>query len=70
LVVPGASEVGVDFSAAEEPVYLTLDGQTGAQLGLNHRVTITKAESKVRLVRPRDKTYFEILRSKLRWGER
>lgn len=70
LVVPGASEVGVDFSAAEEPVYLTLDGQTGAQLGLNHRVTITKAESKVRLVRPRDKTYFEVLRSKLRWGER
>lgn len=70
LVVPSASEVGVDFSAAEEPVYLTLDGQTGAQLGLNHRVTITQAESKVRLVRPRDKTYFEILRSKLRWGER
>lgn len=70
LVIPGASEVGVDFSAAEEPVHLTLDGQTGAQLGLNHRVTITKAESKVRLVRPRDKTYFEVLRSKLRWGER
>lgn len=70
LVVPGTSEVGVDFSAADEPVYLTLDGQTGTQIGLNHRVTVTKSASKVRLVRPRDKTYFEILRSKLRWGER
>jgi NAD+ kinase len=70
LVVPGASEVGVDFSAADEPVYLTLDGQTGSQIGLNYRVAITKSENKVRLVRPTDKTYFEILRSKLRWGER
>lgn len=70
LVIPGSSQVGVDFSAADEPVYLTLDGQTGAQLGLNHRVTITKSENKVRLVRPADKSYFEILRSKLRWGER
>ncbi|HTU36130.1 MAG TPA: NAD(+)/NADH kinase [Candidatus Acidoferrum sp.] len=70
LVVPGTSQVSVDFSAADEPVYLTLDGQTGAQLGLNHRVIVTRSESKVRLVRPTGKTYFEILRSKLRWGER
>lgn len=70
LVIPGTSQVSVDFSAADEPVYLTLDGQTGAQLGLNHRVTVTRSESKVRLVRPIGKTYFEILRNKLRWGER
>lgn len=70
LVIPGTSQVSVDFSAADEPVYLTLDGQTGAQIGLNHRVTVTRSESKVRLVRPTGKTYFEILRSKLRWGER
>ncbi|HEX5426257.1 MAG TPA: NAD(+)/NADH kinase [Candidatus Acidoferrales bacterium] len=70
LVIPGTSQVSVDFSAADEPVYLTLDGQTGAQLGLNHRVTVTRSETKVRLVRPTGKTYFEILRSKLRWGER
>lgn len=70
LVVPGPSRVDVDCSAADAPVYLTLDGQTGAQLGLNHRVTITKSEHKVKLVRPADKTYFEILRNKLRWGER
>lgn len=70
LVIPGASQVDVDCSAADAPVYLTLDGQTGAQLGLNHRVTITKSEHKVKLVRPADKTYFQILRSKLRWGER
>jgi NAD+ kinase len=70
LLIPGFAEVGVDFSAAEEPAYLTLDGQTGTQIGLNHRVAITKSENKVKLVRPTDKNYFEILRSKLRWSER
>lgn len=70
LVVPGASEVSVDFSAAEEPAYLTLDGQTGTQLSMNDRLGVTKSENRVKLVRPADKTYFEILRSKLRWGER
>jgi NAD+ kinase len=70
LVVSGSAQVEVDFSAAEEPVYLTLDGQTGVQLRLNDRVAVTKSANKVKLVRPMDKTYFEILRSKLRWGER
>ncbi|HUJ31327.1 MAG TPA: NAD(+)/NADH kinase [Candidatus Acidoferrum sp.] len=70
LVVPGAAHVEVDFTASEDPVYLTLDGQTGLQLAPKDRVTITKSSSKVKLVRPQGKTYFEILRNKLRWGER
>lgn len=70
LVIPGSARVEVDFSAAEEPVYLTLDGQIGLQLGPADRVTITKSPNKVKLVRPPGKTYYEILRSKLRWGER
>jgi NAD+ kinase len=70
LVISGSACVEVDFSAAEEPVYLTLDGQTGVQLRPNDRVAVTKSANKVKLVRPTDKSYFEILRSKLRWGER
>lgn len=70
LVIPGAARVDVDFSASEDPVYLTLDGQTGIQLGPGDRVGITKSANKVKLVRPPGKTYYEILRNKLRWGER
>ncbi|MGA7091107.1 MAG: hypothetical protein WBX12_10535 [Candidatus Acidiferrales bacterium] len=60
----------IDFAPAEEPVYLTLDGQIGMELEPKDRVLITKAETKVRFVRPLRKTYYEVLRSKLRWGER
>ena len=70
LVISGSASVEVDFTASEEPVYLTLDGQTGVQLGPKDHVEVTKSANKVKLVRPMDKNYFEILRSKLRWGER
>jgi len=70
LVIPGAARVEVDFSAAEEAVYLTLDGQIGLELASTDRVAITKSASRVKLVRPPNKTYYEILRNKLRWGER
>lgn len=70
IVIPSTARIDLDFAAAEEPVYVTLDGQTGFQLKANDRVTITKSERRVTLVRPPNKTYFEILRSKLRWGER
>jgi NAD+ kinase len=70
LVISGTARVEIDFAAAADPAYLTLDGQVGYQLEPTDRVTITKSASKVVLVRPPNKSYFEILRSKLRWGER
>jgi NAD+ kinase len=70
LVVPDTARIDLDFTAAEEPVYITLDGQIGFQLKPKDRVTITKSKSRVSLVRPPSKTYFEVLRSKLKWGER
>jgi NAD+ kinase len=70
LVVPGTARIDLDFTAADEPVYITLDGQIGFQLKPKDRVSITKSQSRVALVRPPSKTYFEVLRNKLKWGER
>jgi NAD+ kinase len=70
LVIPGSARVELDFAAADDPVYITLDGQIGFELKANDRVAITRSANRVALVRPPSKTYFEVLRSKLRWGER
>lgn len=70
LVIPDTSRVEIDIAAAEEPVYLTLDGQVGFQLQPEDRVGISKSESRVYFVQSPQKTYYEVLRSKLRWGER
>jgi NAD+ kinase len=70
LVIPDTSRVEIDIAAAEEPVFLTLDGQVGFQLQAEDRVAISKSESRVYFVQSPQKTYYEVLRSKLRWGER
>jgi len=70
LVIPDTAMIELDFAAAEEPVYLTLDGQIGFQLAPRDRVSIMKSKHRVVLVRPPSKTYFQVLRSKLRWSER
>jgi len=70
LVIPHSATIELDFGPAEEPVYITLDGQMGFQLEPKDRVIVTKSASRVTLVRPPQKTYFEVLRSKLRWSER
>jgi len=70
LVIPDTARIELDFTAAEEPIFITLDGQIGFELKPMDRVAITKSESRVTLIRPPSKTYFEVLRSKLRWSER
>ena len=70
LVIPDTARVEIDIAAAEEPVCLTLDGQTGFQLQSKDRVAVMKSKNRVVFVRSPRKTYFEVLRSKLRWGER
>ena len=69
LVIPNANRIEVDFES-RETVFLTLDGQVGVDLQRGDRVVISKVANKLRLVRPARKTYFEILRSKLKWEER
>jgi NAD+ kinase len=70
LVIPDTSRVEIDFSAAAGPVYVTLDGQIGIQLLPMDVLAIQKSPGKVAFVRPPKKTYFEVLRNKLRWSER
>ncbi len=70
LVIPDSSVVDVTFRAGDAPIYLTLDGQVGVELKPTDQVIIRRAEYKLRLMNPPKKTYFEILRDKLKWGER
>ncbi|HKW90043.1 MAG TPA: NAD(+)/NADH kinase [Candidatus Acidoferrales bacterium] len=70
LVLPDTVKLELDFGALDDPAYLTLDGQVGVELKSGDRIVITKSSSRVMLVRPQEKTFFKVLRSKLRWGQR
>jgi NAD+ kinase len=70
IVLPDSAEVEVAVKSHRESVYLTVDGQVGIAVRSEDMVRIKKAGSCVELVQPEHKNYFEILRQKLKWGER
>jgi NAD+ kinase len=69
VVVRDTSLIEMRISAGSDSVFLTLDGQTGVPMQPGDRVRITRAQERLKLIQPPNKTYFEILRSKLKWGE-
>jgi NAD+ kinase len=70
LMVPDTSRIEVVFMGPGEPVTLTVDGQVGIALAPGDRVEIVRAKQRLRLVRTPERTYYQILRDKLKWGER
>ena len=71
IVIPGSSVVRVQPNMLErDEVSITFDGQEGYELHAGDEVTVRRADSPLRLVKPTLRSYFEILRTKLKWGER
>jgi NAD+ kinase len=69
IVIPAESIVGVQPNMEErDEVFLTLDGQTGFQLEAGDRIVVRAAEPALRLIRPTTRSYYEVLRTKLKWG--
>lgn len=71
IVIPAEREVRVKSTGTNAGnVYVTLDGQTGFEMADGDEVAITRAERPLRLVRASARSYFEVLRQKLKWNER
>jgi len=69
LVVGDKCCVEMNLVGPADSVYLTLDGQKGVQMQSDDRVRIFRAQERLKLIQPKRKSYYEILRSKLKWGE-
>jgi NAD+ kinase len=69
LVVPDSSEIEILLRSEEELAYLSLDGQPGLDLSDGDRVRCKRSQHTVNLLRT-GSDFFQVLRSKLKWGER
>lgn len=70
IVIPGASAVRVQpLIESRDEVFVTFDGQAGFQLQERDEVRVRRADRPLRLIRPSTRSYFEVLRQKLKWGE-
>ncbi|NVN92843.1 MAG: NAD(+)/NADH kinase [Desulfuromonadales bacterium] len=71
IVVTDQSVISITVtSALDDKVYLTLDGQVGFELLEGDSVEVRRGATSTHLAVPKNRDYFEVLRTKLKWGER
>jgi len=71
IVIPSGSPVRVQPMMAErDQVYVTFDGQDGYELEAGDEVRICCAPRRLKLLHPSVRSYFAVLREKLKWNER
>ena len=70
IMIPDDVEIRAILKTKQQEVILTLDGQQGFTLEFEDVVEVKKAGGRILLVKSPYRHYFEVLREKLKWGER
>ena len=72
VVIPGSEVIDIrpQLDTSDDEIYVTYDGQTGYPLQHGDVVRVRKSERRLRLIKAPTRSYFEVLREKLKWGER
>jgi NAD+ kinase len=70
LVVKDTAVIEARIVVTREQAFLTIDGQVGTPLGDNDLVRCRKSEHNVKLFKFTGRSFFDVLRTKLKWGER
>lgn len=68
FMLPGESVVEIVLKRADEGVIVTIDGQKSLELTPDDRLVLLRSQITFDLVRPANRNYFEVLRTKLKWG--
>jgi len=70
IMIPDDVVVRAVLKSKQQEVVLTLDGQQGFVLEFEDVVEVKKAHGRILLIKSPYRHYFELLREKLKWGER
>jgi NAD+ kinase len=70
VIVPQTSLIRVVSRGPDDSVYLTIDGQVGNPIKEGDALVCRSSRDSLLLVRPPRMRFFDVLRAKLKWGER
>jgi NAD+ kinase len=70
MVVHGDAEIHLSVVGVPDQTYLTVDGQEAIEVQVGDNLLCRRSEYTVQLVRLRTDGFFDVLRQKLKWGER
>jgi NAD+ kinase len=68
VVISSESVIEIHLRHAGEGVILTIDGQKSISLTPDDRIVMLRSQRTFDLIRPANRNYFEVLRTKLKWG--
>jgi NAD+ kinase len=69
VIVSDTSIIHID-SRSEDGTFLTVDGQVGEPISKGDRIVCRSSSKTIKLIRPPKMLFFDVLREKLKWGER
>ncbi|HEY0565385.1 MAG TPA: NAD(+)/NADH kinase, partial [Terriglobales bacterium] len=69
LVVPGEATISIRMNRADQ-LFVTADGQEAHEMHARDEVRCRLSDHDVQLIRLNETSFFDVLRSKLKWGER
>jgi NAD+ kinase len=69
LVVRDSSQIEILVMTGQEEAYLSIDGQAGMPISDGDRLYCRKSQYQVKLLHTKG-TFFDVLHSKLKWGQR
>jgi NAD+ kinase len=70
VLVPATSVIRVVSRGPDESVYLTIDGQVGNPIREGDTLVCRSSRYSLLLIRPPRMMFLDVLRAKLKWGER
>jgi NAD+ kinase len=70
VIVPESSVIRIVCLAADGEAFLTIDGQVGEPLFKSDEIICRTSAHAIHLIRPPRMLFFDVLRAKLKWGER
>jgi NAD+ kinase len=69
VIVPDTSEIHI-LNHGDDGTFLTIDGQVGEPISKGDRIVCRSSAKQISLIRPPKLLFFDVLREKLKWGER
>lgn len=68
LILPDTAIIKIKLDERDSNVFLTFDGQVGLHVTYQDTIVIQKAPHTIHMIRPPGLSYYDVLKTKLRWG--
>jgi NAD+ kinase len=70
IIIPDSVSIEIQLATDYEDVHITLDGQVGLGMKYKDVLEIKRSQEGIKMIKISEKNHYEILRKKLKWGER